>query len=373
MNQNTILLHLSLINDLGPVSIAKLLGYCTKHNIPLDNIYTFKINDFNQVGFTFEKSQALVSELHQQELLDKELALLEKQSFSYTTIIDPTFPSLLAKIYAPPAVLYYQGNSNIIANRSSLAVVGSRACSSYGTQVLAQLLPSCIAQDLVIVSGGALGIDTLAHQITLDNGGKTVVVLGSGLLKPYPSTNRKLFEKVVEKGGLVISSFPLGTEAFPGNFPARNRIIAGLAPTTLVVQAAEKSGALITAHYALEQGRNVAAVPGSIFDALSVGCNNLIKQGAYLVENAIDLLHLYDITINKNQTQLPCIKTDTKSTDIRLTDEQKQIVAFCKNYERTVDEIMAHVQLSSEQVSQELFNLECLGVIENNFLHWKSV
>ncbi|RTL07153.1 DNA-protecting protein DprA [Candidatus Dependentiae bacterium] len=373
MDQNTIVLHLSLINDFGPVSIAKLVDYCIRHTIALDNIYAFTINDFKLVGFSAEKSQFLVNELKQHQVLDKELALLEKSRLHYTTIVDKTYPSLLAKIYAPPAVLYYQGDGNAMINQCALAVVGSRACNSYGGQVITQLLPACIAQGITIVSGGALGIDTLAHQITVDHGGKTVVVLGSGLLRQYPSTNRRLFEKVVEKGGSIVSCFSLEMEAFPGNFPARNRIIAGLAQTTLVVQAAEKSGALITASYALEQGRNVAAVPGNIFDPLSVGCNNLIKQGAYLVENPIDILQLYDITINKNQLQNPDLLVETKSADMRLTDEQKQIIAFCKNNERTVDEIMAHVQLSSEKVSQELFNLECLGVIQNNFLHWKSV
>lgn len=373
MNKNKIVLHLSLIDDVGPVSTAKLLDYCAMHNIDFRDLYCFKINDFKQAGFTVEKSQLLVNELQQYRLLDAELALIEKHNVQYTTIIDPEYPSLLAKIYAPPAVLYYQGDSNAIVNRSTLAVVGSRACSAYGANALVHLLPPCIAQDIAIVSGGALGIDTLAHQITVDHGGKTVVVLGSGLLKPYPVSNKKLFQKVVENSGLIMSAFPLQMEALPGNFPARNRIIAGLARTTLVVQAAEKSGALITAHYALEQGRNVAAVPGGIFDSLSAGCNNLIKQGAYLIENSIDLLQLYDITIHKDKTEKKLLSGNKKSAGIHLTDIQQQIVSFCKDSDRTIDEIIIHLKVSSEKVSQELFNLECIGVIENNFVYWKSV
>lgn len=373
MNNKQIILHLSLIKGIGPSSIAKIVSYCSTKNLALSATYHFKLEDFQCAGLSVEKSALIVKNLKDNTLLENELILLEQHNIEYVTIIDQGYPELLSQIYAPPAILYYQGHNINNAHLSALAVVGSRACSSYGTQVLTQLLPPCIERGIVIASGGALGIDTIAHQTAVQHNGKTIVVLGSGLLKPYPVSNKKLFSKIVESNGLIISSFPLQTEPVATNFPARNRIIAGLASTTLVVQAAEKSGALITAHYALEQGRNVAAVPGSIFDLLSVGCNNLIKQGAYLIENPIDLLQLYDINIKNTDVQLTGTEPVVKSMNIDLSKEQQEILDFCKCRERTVDEIMAHLRLSSEKVSQELFNLECLGFLENNFLHWKSI
>ncbi|HTM05667.1 MAG TPA: DNA-processing protein DprA [Patescibacteria group bacterium] len=377
MKTNEIILHLSLVKDFGSVKIAKLINYCSANGIELAQIYLFSRSDFQNVGFTLEKSIALVNGLQNQSLLDKELTLLDQENVEYITIVDENYPELLAQIYAPPVVVYWKGIDSALLSHRSLAVVGSRACNSYGKEVVQELLPPCIAQGITIVSGGALGIDTLAHQIAIDNQGKTIVVLGSGLLKPYPWSNKKLFEQVIERNGIIISSFPLQAEALSGNFPARNRIIAGLATTTLVVQAAEKSGALITAHYALEQGKNVAAVPGSLFDPLSVGCNNLIKQGAYLINNASDLLFLYDINYQESLSVPSAKKIKEKevkkSSDIILTLQQQRIVECCKAASCTIDEIVEQTNFSADLIHAELFNLECLGIIQNDFLHWKTM
>jgi DNA processing protein len=379
MNKNKIILHLSLVKDLGPVSIARLINFCNIHSIELEQVYQFSCVDFQNIGFTLEKSIALMNGLQDHVLLDTELTLLDQENVHYITIADDNYPELLGQIYAPPAVLYWKGiDDSKLLSFKSLAVVGSRACSNYGKNVVQELLPPCIAQGITIVSGGALGIDTLAHQITVDHDGITIVVLGSGLLRPYPLSNKKLFEQIIARNGLVISSFPLQAEALPGNFPARNRIIAGLAKTTLVVQAAEKSGALITAHYALEQGKNVAAVPGSMFDVLSVGCNNLIKQGAYLINNARDLLFLFDINYQKPgllpaESVKKISKTKTKKVNIiPLTDAQEKIVACCRKVACTADEIMQYTNLSVDVINTELFTLECLGIIQNDFLYWKA-
>ena len=377
MKKNEIILHLSLVEDFGSVKIAKLIDYCSANGIELAQIYLFSRSDFQNIGFTLEKSMALVNGLQDRSLLDKELTLLDQEKMAYITIVDDSYPELLAQIYAPPVVLYWKGIDSTLLAARSLAVVGSRACNKYGRDIVQELLPPCIAQDITIVSGGALGIDTLAHQIALDNQGKTIVVLGSGLLKPYPWSNKKLFEHVVERNGMVISSFPLQAEALSGNFPARNRIIAGLSTTTLVIQAAEKSGALITAHYALEQGKNVAAVPGPLFDPLSVGCNNLIKQGAYLINNASDLLFLYDINYQESLS-VPSVKK-IKEKEVKklshtiLTLQQQMIVECCKAASCTIDEIVQQTNFSADVIHAELFTLECLGIIQNDFLHWKAI
>ena len=233
----------------------------------------------------------------------------------------------------------------------------------------------------------------MAHQATLDHGGKTIAVLGSGLLNVYPVSNKKLFESIVDRGGLVVSAFPLTMEGLPGNFPARNRIITGLSHGCLVVQAAQKSGALISAHYAMEQGREVFAVPGPFDNELSAGCNALIQNGAKLVMNSADILSEFGdrLVLPDRQkirdkaaqltlhTFVAAQKTDIKSDDNKYalsaealakeehcSEQQKQIIAACKQ-PTSFDDIIMRTQLTSELVQNELFNLQLDGVVAQDF------
>jgi DNA processing protein len=171
-----------------------------------------------------------------------------------------------------------------------MGFVGSRLASPYAAQVIKHLVPPLVEHQWVIVSGGAQGADTMAHETALAAGGKTIAVLGSGLLCPYPASNRSLFQRIVDSGGIVMSPFPLLVPPDRGTFPARNRIISGLSLGCVIVQAAQRSGALITANFALEQGRQVFAVPGLINESLSDGCHALIKQGAKLVNTVGDIV-----------------------------------------------------------------------------------
>lgn len=191
----------------------------------------------------------------------------------------PGFPPLLAELYDPPARLYLRGTDPEILSRTCVAVVGARSCSPYGAQVARELGRELSAAGLVVVSGLARGIDGEAHRGALAAGGLTVAVLGCGIDRDYPRAHAELARRVAADG-LVVSEYPPGVEPAPWRFPARNRILAGLAAATVVVEARERSGALITADFALELGRDVFAVPGEITSTLSAGTNDLIRQGA---------------------------------------------------------------------------------------------
>jgi DNA processing protein len=285
MEQSRALLHLSLIEGIGPVTTKALLAVGSKP----DDWYAWRSHDFvERCGLSVGVAQKIVAGLANFHDLERELTLLERHAVQWTTLGSHDYPELLAAIHAPPVVLYWRGE-NLFHQEKTLAFVGSRKAHRYAELVLTQLVPDVVAQGWIVVSGGAIGADSMAHRAAIQAGGRTLAVLGSGLLNPYPASNKRLFDDIVARGGAVVSCFPLETEAMPGLFPARNRVIAGLSRGCVVVQAAAHSGALITAHLALEQGREVFAVPGLINDELSAGCHALIQQGAKLICNAEDI------------------------------------------------------------------------------------
>ena len=208
---------------------------------------------------------------------------------------DAEFPRLLAAIHDPPPRLYARGAAEVaLLAEPAVAIVGARACSAYGRSVTRSLARELAAAGLVVVSGMARGIDGEAHRGALEGGGRTVAVLGCGIDRDYPAAHAELARRIGESG-LVISEYEPGVEPAPWRFPARNRIIAGMCSATVVVEARERSGALITADFALEEGRDVLAVPGEITSALSAGTNSLLKLGATPVTSATDVLELYGI------------------------------------------------------------------------------
>jgi DNA processing protein len=261
-----------------------------------------------------------------------------------------------------------------------LAIVGARKADNYGQRVIDALVPDLVAAHYTIVSGGARGIDTMAHEATLKNGGTTIAVLGSGLLNPYPHQNKKLFKSIIDHGGAMVSSFPLTAEPLAGNFPARNRIITGLSHGCLIVQAAQKSGALISAHYAMEQGREVFAVPGPFDNELSAGCNGLIQNGAKLVMNSADILNEFgdrvvlpdkQVTEHKAmqlnfESVIVVAKKNNESAYAHYSTQQRIIIDVCKQ-PVSFDDIITRTQLASELVQAELFDLQLDGVVSQDF------
>ena len=275
----------NLINGLGPINFKKLLTYF--HS--LENAWSADLNEFNQAGL----SQSLIEQIKKQRLKinpDWEMERINKEKISLITIEDKNYPKLLKEIYAPPPLLYIKGTIEP-KDDFSIGIVGTRKLSSYGREITPLITFDLAQAGLTIVSGLAKGIDTLAHQATIKAKKRTIAVLGSGLDKKsiYPAINKRLAEEISQNGA-VISEYPINTEPLIQHFPQRNRIISGLSLGILVIEAPEKSGALITAKDALEQNRDVFAIPGHILSNNSLGTNNLIKLGAKLVSHANDIL-----------------------------------------------------------------------------------
>ena len=226
---------------------------------------------------------------------DLEIKKLKEQKVKVITILDGAYPQRLKEIYLPPIVLFYRGNLSLL-NRRAVAIVGSRDHSKYAKNCIHELIPVLVNDDIVVISGLARGVDTLAHEESLKANGFTIAVIGSGLDVVYPPENSKLYD-VIAKRGLILSEYPLQSRPLKFHFPYRNRIIAGLSHGVCVIEAKEKSGSLITANLALSENREVFAVPGSIFSIHSKGTNSLIEAGACLVSSGE--------TITKNLKYFP--------------------------------------------------------------------
>lgn len=263
------------------------------------------------------------------------------------------YPQLLKEIYNPPKTIYCQGNL-LPQEKYPLAVVGTRKMSAYGRRVTEFLVKELVQQGITIISGLALGIDTVAHQTTLKEKGKTIAVCGNGLNNIYPFKNKGLAEKIIKSGGAVISEYSPETRPSKWTFPARNRIISGLSLGTLVIEAPEKSGALITARFALDQGREVFAVPGSIYQENSQGCHKLIKMGAKPVTCPEDILQSFDFE-TRQQKQ---IFTDFKEEEIIL----EQI----KTNPSSIETIIKKTKLEPLKVVSLLTMMEVNGKVKKN-------
>ncbi|MBU1045789.1 DNA-processing protein DprA [Patescibacteria group bacterium] len=270
-------------------------------------------------------------------------------------IDDSLYPLLLKEIIDPPRVLYYKGNLDFGKN-PAIAVVGTRRCSDYGKQAAVEIVSKLAQAGLVIVSGMAKGIDAIAHQTALDYNSKTIAVLGTGVddKSIYPQENLGLSKKIIESNGAVISEYPPNTPGHKSNFPERNRIISGMSKAVLIIEAKEKSGALITARHALRQKKTVFALPGSIYAPNSKGCNRLIKGGAKLVESAEDILKDFGITPKA-----------MSRTAVSATDEEKSILDALKNQSLHINQIIEATKLSSAKINSGLINLEIAGIIKN--------
>ena len=343
---------------------------CTIHSIPgLGNRSLWKIMDsFGSFQKFFEADHKTLyaSSFLKPEIIDN---LLEKRKSSPETLMEAyhsegiemvtwdesLYPHNLRNISNPPVILYYRGDIEL-TGQVCLAVVGSRAASVYGRNVARKLARELAEAGIVIVSGMARGIDSEAHQGALE-AGKTIAILGSALNVIYPPENRKLFQEIIVRGA-VISEFPLHTHPEPLNFPLRNRIISGLSRGVVVVEGKEKSGALITADFALEQGRDVFAVPGPINSKTSAGPNNLIKQGAILITGIEDILEEY-YDINRTPETL---KQDRL---LLLDDNEKLVLELLAHESLHFDELIQGSGLEIGTISAILFKLEFEGIIKS--------
>lgn len=360
--ENKILDYIQLINsaNIGPVTFYKLLRQYGSAEAALAALPAGRR--------TFSRSAA-----------QKEFELARRQNIRLLAFDDPEYPENLRAAEDAPPVIYVRGQINCLRQPLSLSIVGARNASLNGRKLASQISCELTSQGIMIVSGMARGIDTAAHKgamFALNRSGSTVAVLGTGIDIAYPAENQKLCEQIAGQGA-VISEFPLGTEPSAGNFPRRNRIVSALTDGTLVVEASLHSGSLITARLALEQGRDVFAVPGFPTDERSAGPNKLIKDGAFLVENAEDILNVLSADACRKIPRTPRpVQTDlfvkpldkeSKTADIPDTaspDRETDILSLLTPAGVYVDELIRVSGLDSAAVSLRLLELEMEGRIE---------
>lgn len=346
MNNKFYFLALNRISQVGPRTIYKLLGQWEN----LDEVFKMSAQKLEQAGIPAKAAHAIASfDLNE---VEADLRWAEGYNHHLLTWADETYPAILREIYDPPPVLYVKGDLTCF-NQPMIAMVGSRKPTISGGETAHRFAYELAQKNVTIVSGLALGIDAYAHRGALRANGCTIATMATGIDRIYPFRHQELAEKISDKG-VVITEFPLKTAPFPGHFPRRNRIISGLSLATLVVEAAIKSGSLITARLALEQNRDVMAIPGSIHNPLARGCHQLLQQGAKLVSSSDDVLG----ELGLNQSQIV-------KQDVRTHASDHNDLVKCIGFEvTTVDQIVARSGLGLEQVACNLAELEIQGIVQ---------
>ncbi|SPD71775.1 DNA protecting protein DprA [uncultured Desulfobacterium sp.] len=290
---------------------------------------------------------------------EKEIRRVEDNGARIITYLDPSYPRLLKEIHSPPMLLYIKGK-NIPANQTLIAAVGSRNPTHYGTRAAENIAFGLAKRGVGVVSGMAKGIDSAAHVGCMRANGFTIAVIGTGIDQVYPASNKGLAEQITESGA-VISEFPIGSPPEPKNFPIRNRTISGLSRGVVVVEATRNSGSLITASLALEQGRDVFAVPGSIDSFKSTGAHFLIKRGAKLVENADDILDEFGYNDSPHQEKF--IFGNKEGNMPEMNEPEKKIYELLGEYPLHIDEIVRMGNMGTGEVSSALMGLELKGLV----------
>jgi DNA processing protein len=348
------LIALSYFRKFGPVSLKKL-----KNHFPSwQKVFTAPSSELIRAGIE-EKVAAEFVANRAKLSPDEIIANLDRENIQTVSLEDDEYPPSLKEIFYPPFLLFYKGNL-ATDNLKTLAVVGARKCTYYGQQIIEKIIPPLVKHQILIISGLAIGIDSLAQVATVKAGGRTIGVLGSGIDRAsiYPAQNQRLADQIIASGGAIVSEFPTGTPPLPQNFPQRNRIIAGLAQATLVVEANDKSGSLITARYALEEGREVLAVPGNIFSPASEGPNKLIKSGAKPIFSADDILESFGIYEEK--------KPEKKSRNLdNFNLDERKILAKLSSEPTHLDELARATQLDTKIINSTLTILEIKKAVKN--------
>lgn len=320
-------------------------------------VWTATVDELVNSKCLNSKALSELIEFRQKISIDKLKEQLAYYKINICIESDEEYPKALKEIFDPPFILYYQGI--LPQNEFCLGIVGSRTPTVYGKQIARNLSRDLAKYNFIIVSGAAKGIDTNAHLGALQCG-KTIAVLGCGLDIAYPPENKQLLETIAQNGA-VISEYPLGTLPKPGNFPARNRIITGLSKGILVVEAAKKSGSLITAEFALSEGRDVFAIPGNIYSAKSEGCHSLIKQGAKLVTDVKDIVEEYISMTSQQQT----IMKKQEDLGFFMTAEEQLIYDNLSFTEpKCIDEIIYKLRINVSNISFILLQMKLKGLVK---------
>lgn len=346
---------LNSVNGLGPAGFYKLLECYGSPEAVLEESPDNLVNK----GLLPPKLADRFQKCSLKEDAERQLQRAFDLDVTILTLTDPRYPPLLREIFVPPPVLYVRGEVSVL-ERHAVAVVGARSPTVYGKRATSIISEELVEQQFVIVSGLARGIDSVAHESALKAGGMTVAVLGSGVDTITPRSNESLGQKII-RNGCLISEFPFETIPEPFNFPRRNRIISGCAAAVVVVEAGEKSGSLITARYALQQGREVGAVPGPIYSPLSRGTFNLIKEGAVPVRSGRELAESLEVIV------CPELRRPAKRelSETVFTEEERSVLEGLST--ETPVRIDAIAEQSGLQVSDLfvlLLNLELKGLVQ---------
>lgn len=342
---------LTEVSDIGPVTARKLLAI---YKTP-EAIFSAPYKELCSIDIINKKRAKKIKEYSGWKEIDSQLKKLDIKGIKIVTINDKDYPETLRNIDDAPVVLYIKGEIQR-EDKFTIAVVGSRKYTFYGRFAAEKLSSELSSMGFTIVSGMARGIDTLAHAAAIKSGGRSIAVLGSGIDVPYPPENKGLMEKISESG-YVMSEFPPGTQPDRENFPRRNRLISGLSLGVLVVEAAADSGSLITASCAAEQGKEVFAVPGNINSVNSAGTNELIKNGAKLVQDVRDII----------EELAPVLKGFIKTKEkvrVELSDEERRLCDIMTAEPRHVDMLSRESGMSVSKVLGILLSLELKGVVK---------
>ena len=364
-NELKYLVALSFIKDIGPVTTRRLLSV---FHTP-ENIFRASDPELRGAGNVKESKTTAIKEFASWDRVEREIEAAKKHGFRIIKFSDREYPEPLKQIESAPLLLYVKGDL-IEEDRYAIAMVGSRRMTEYGRNVAESIAFNLASCGLTIVSGMARGIDTVSHKGALKAGGRSIAVLGCGLDTPYPSENTGLYEEIAGSG-CVISEFPLGTPPNRENFPRRNRLISGLSLGVLVVEAANNSGSLITANYALEQGRDVFAVPGIITSKHFEGTNTLIKKGAKLVQKSEDILEelspLLKGLLQCSKSGVPCNsiakRPAWKAEGLEINDEEKALCIFLGEETKHIDVISRESKIAPAKLLGLLLGLEIKGLV----------
>lgn len=343
---------LNMIPGLASARIKKLLGYFGSP----EKIFCSSQDELMKVPGIGKEFAGRITDFNPEKEVGKELLLAEKKKVKIITLQDEKYPPRLREIFDPPIVLYVRGEL-LPEDENAVAIVGTRHPSFYGKVVAEDLGKKLSERRVTVVSGMARGIDTASHRGALSGEGRTAAVLGCGVDVCYPPENAKIMESIAEKGA-VLSEFPMGTAPEKGNFPRRNRVISGMSMGVIVVEAAQKSGSLITASLALEQGREVFAVPGKVDSPRSVGTNELIKEGAKLVHDVDDVI----------EEILPGMKFDEREDKSKngepLSPDEDIVFRKLSSEPVHVDSLCGDINLPASKVSSILMMLEVKGLVK---------
>jgi DNA processing protein len=348
VNEKAYWIAFNRVPGIGPARLAALMETCGT----IEQAWRAPIQQLKAAGLDRRTLESLLNMRRTLDLED-EWQRLVQSGVTLLTWDDADYPHNLRQTPHPPPVLYVRGEV-LPGDSCAVAIVGTRRASAYGREVAYTLASELARNGVTVVSGLALGVDAIAHQAVADVGGRTLAVLGSGVDQIYPASNRSVAEAILRHGA-ILSEYPLGTQPEANNFPPRNRVISGLSLCVIVVEAGERSGALITAKFAAEQGREVFAVPGSILHPGSLGCNQLIQNGAMPLLSVADVLDLLDLERVTAQSEM----RTTSSAD----PGEANLLSHLSTEPKHVDELVQELMLVTSQVTGLLTMMELKGLV----------